>query len=96
MNFKSDNCGPAHPAIIEALTAANTGFAPSYGTDDLTTQVEGRLRDIFEAPEASVHLVATGTAANALALSTLAQPWQTIFCTPLAHIHPDDCHAPEF
>ncbi|MRU16122.1 low specificity L-threonine aldolase [Roseovarius sp. A21] len=96
MSFKSDNCGPAHPAIIEALTTANQGFAPSYGTDDLTARTEARLRDIFEAPEASVHLVATGTAANSLALSTLTQPWQTIFCTPLAHIHTDECHAPEF
>src|SRR6056297_3229090 len=43
-----------------------------------------------------VHLVATGTAANALALATLAQPWQTIYCTPLAHINCDECQAPEF
>ena len=96
MSFKSDNCGPAHPAILQALTDANQGFAPSYGADDLTAQVEAKLREVFEAPEASIHLVATGTAANALALSTLTQPWQTIFCTPLSHIHNDECHAPEF
>ncbi len=96
MSFKSDNCGPAHPAILQALTEANQGFVNSYGGDDLTAQVEAKLREVFEAPEASIHLVATGTAANALALSTLTQPWQTIFCTPLAHIHTDECHAPEF
>jgi threonine aldolase len=43
-----------------------------------------------------VYLVATGTAANALALATLAQPWDAVFCTPLAHINVDECHAPEF
>jgi threonine aldolase len=96
MSFKSDNCGPAHPAIMQALTDANHGFAGSYGGDDLTAQVEAKLREVFEAPEASIHLVATGTAANALALSTLTQPWQAIFCTPLSHIHKDECHAPEF
>jgi len=96
MSFKSDNCGPAHPAIMQALNDANQGFVNSYGNDDLTAQVEAKLREVFEAPEASIHLVATGTAANSLALSTLTQPWQTIFCTPLAHIHTDECHAPEF
>lgn len=96
MNFASDNCGPAHPQVIEALTRANTGFARSYGSDDLTAQASARLRDLFEAPQADIHLVATGTAANALALATLAQPWQAIYCTPLAHIHRDECHAPEF
>ena len=96
MSLKSDNCGPAHPAILQALSDANQGFVPSYGADDLTAQVEAKLREVFEAPEASIHLVATGTAANALALSTLTQPWQCIFCTPLAHIHTDECHAPEF
>ena len=37
-------------------------------------------------PEAEVYLVATGTTANALALATLAQPWETIFCTPTSPI----------
>lgn len=96
MQFASDNCGPAHPGIVQALAAANTGHAPSYGGDDLMARVRARLRELFEAPEAAVHLVATGTAANALALSTLAQPWQTVFCTPLAHIQTDECNAPEF
>ena len=59
-------------------------------------QVRTLIRELFEAPEAAVYLVATGTAANSLALATLSQPWQTIFCSPLAHIHTDECHAPEF
>lgn len=96
MQFASDNCGPVHPEILSALQEANEGFAPSYGEDRLTERCCDLLRELFEAPRASVHLVATGTAANALALSTLARPWQTIFCTPRAHIHTDECHAPEF
>lgn len=96
MNFASDNCGPAHPEVLTAVTHANQGFAPSYGADGLMDAVRERIRELFEAPEAEVFLVATGTAANALALSTMAQPWQTVFCTPLAHIHTDECNAPEF
>ena len=96
MFFGSDNTGPAHPSVMAAMAEANTGFQPSYGDDALMERVRDQIRTLFEAPQASVYLVATGTAANALALATLSQPWQTVFCTPLAHIHTDECNAPEF
>ncbi|GGH31734.1 L-threonine aldolase [Cribrihabitans marinus] len=96
MFFASDNSGPAPQQILDALAAANTGYAAAYGSDPLTAEVQARIREIFEAPQAAVHLVATGTAANALALATLAEPWQTVFCTRVAHIHEDECNAPEF
>ncbi len=96
MFFGSDNCGPAHPDVMQALVDANTGYQASYGEDSIMDEVRDRIRAVFEAPRAAVYLVATGTAANVLALSTLAQPWQTIFCSPLAHIHTDEGHAPEF
>ena len=96
MYFASDNSGPAHPAVLQAVTDANTGYQPSYGNDPMMDQVRDLIRKEFEAPDAAVYLVATGTAANVLALSTLGQPWQAIFCSPLAHIHTDECNAPEF
>ncbi|WP_372609421.1 threonine aldolase family protein [Aquicoccus sp.] len=96
MFFASDNSGPAHPAILDALTRANEGFAMGYGDDAIMDEVRERIRTLFEAPEAAVYLVATGTTANALALASLTAPWQTIFCSPVAHIHEDECNAPEF
>lgn len=96
MYFASDNSGPAHPRVIEALARANEGYSPAYGADALTEAVTARIREIFEAPQASVQLVATGTAANALLLSSHAAPWDTIFCSRNAHIHEDECNAPEF
>lgn len=96
MFFASDNGGPVHPKIMQAIANANAGHVPSYGNDPLTQLAVEMIREVFEAPEAMVRLVATGTAANALILATMAEPWQTIFCTPLAHIHTDECNAPEF
>jgi threonine aldolase len=75
---------------------ANADFAMPYGADPVTEEVREMVRDLFEAPQAAVYLVATGTAANVLALGCYAQPWQTIFCSPVAHIHEDECNAPEF
>lgn len=96
MFFASDNGGPAHPKIMERLARVNDGHAMPYGADTTMDAVRDRLRDLFKAPEAAVYLVATGTAANALALATMAQPFQTIYCTPVAHIEEDECGAPEF
>lgn len=96
MNFASDNTGPVHPNVMAALMDANQGYALPYGADDLTAQAVAMVRDVFEAPAAAVHLVSLGTAANALILATLSDPWQTIFCHRHAHIHEDECNAPEF
>jgi threonine aldolase len=96
MYFASDNAGPAHPAIMDALAKSNEGYALPYGADPIMDEVRAQIREIFEAPEAAVYLVATGTAANSLALATLCQPFETVFCAPVAHIHEDECNAPEF
>ncbi|AWD22752.1 threonine aldolase family protein [Fuscovulum blasticum] len=96
MFFASDNSSGAAPEVMAALAAANDGFTRGYGADALTERVQDRLRELFEAPEAAVHLVATGTAANALALATVAPPWSAIFCHRHAHIAEDECGAPEF
>ena len=94
--FASDNTAPVHPRVMEALAAANHGHAPSYGADPIMEDVRERLRDLLGWPEAAVHLVATGTAGNALALACLARPWSAVFCAPHAHVQEDECNAPEF
>lgn len=96
MFFSSDNAAPAAPQVMDALVRANEGYARSYGADDIMDRVTARLRAVFEAPEAAVYLVATGTTANALSLSVLAQPWQAVYCHRHAHIEEDECGAPEF
>lgn len=96
MFFASDNAGPAHPKLMDALIAANEGYAMGYGADTIMDTVRAEIRKAFEAPEASVHLVINGTSANAILLATMSKPWQTIFCSDVAHIHEDECNAPEF
>ncbi|NNE79671.1 MAG: aminotransferase class V-fold PLP-dependent enzyme [Silicimonas sp.] len=96
MRFASDNSGPVHPRVMEALVAANEGWALPYGNDDWTRNAADKVREVFEAPDAAVYFTATGTSANVILLSTLTQGTQTIFCTPEAHIHVDECNAPEF
>ncbi len=96
MFFASDNSGPVHPKVIEALARANEGHALAYGADAITERAVQRVRDLFEAPDAAVWFVATGSAANSLALACLSRPWDAICCSPSAHIYEDECNAPEF
>ncbi len=91
MEFASDNTSGAAPEILAAINAANAGYASSYGTDPLMDRVRSQIRDIFEAPEAAVYLVATGTAANSLSLSLFCPPWGAVYCHDEAHIEVDEC-----
>lgn len=95
MRLASDNWAPVHPEILAALAAANDGFAPAYGGDDLTRRVERRFCELFER-EVAVFFVSTGGAANSLALAQLSPPWGMILCHEEAHIQMDECGAPEF
>ncbi len=96
MIFTSDNAAGVAPEILAAVAAAAEGPAMPYGADDATARVEARVREIFEAPEARVYLVGTGTAANALALACLCPPWATVYAHDESHIERDECGAPEF
>lgn len=95
MNFASDNVAGASAPVLDALIAANRGPSPAYGTDDLTRDVSQRLAAIFER-DLEVLLVATGTAANALALGAVLSPWGLCVCHEEAHVIDDECGAPEF
>ncbi len=94
MIFASDNWSGAHPTILDAVMRANDGSAPSYGGDALTKKVERRFSELFER-DVAVFFVATGGAANSLALSHLSPPWGMILCHSESHIQMDECGAPE-
>lgn len=95
LNFASDNVEGASPAVMEALLRANAGPAPAYGTDAWTKRVEARFAELFE-HEVAVFPVATGTAANALALAAAVSPWGSCLCHVESHVADDECGAPEF
>jgi threonine aldolase len=95
MDFRSDNVTGVAPEIMAALAAANAGTATSYGGDEATARLEARFSALFETP-VSVFPVATGSAANTLALSVLTPPYGAVYCHADAHINVDECGGPEF
>ncbi len=93
--FASDNTAGICPEALAAIAEANTAAAAAYGDDQWTAQLRDRVREIFET-DCEVFLVFNGTAANALALAQLCRSFHSVVCHTHAHIHTDECGAPEF
>lgn len=96
MNFASDTTAPAHPDVLAGLANANVGAAPSYGADTVNAALRERLITLFETERLAASIVASGTAANALALSLLTPGHGAILCHEAAHVNNHERGAPEF
>ncbi|MEA3017540.1 MAG: threonine aldolase [Sphingomonadales bacterium] len=94
MRFFSDNAAAACPEVLAAIAAANR-LDTAYDGDALSRSLSARFSELFD-HEAEALWVATGTAANSLALAALCPPHGSIVCHRDAHIQNDECGAPEF
>lgn len=92
--FASDNNSGVHPAIFNAMQEANGGHAIAYGDDHYTAEAEKLFRKEFGS-QAEVYFVFIGSAANVLGIKAGTQPHHAVICTETAHIHVDECGAPE-
>ena len=94
MRFMSDNAARVHPKLFEAMAAADRVDA-GYDGDAWSQRLDAAFSDLFESEVAALW-VATGTAANSLALAALCPPHGGTICHRDAHVQNDECGAPEF
>ncbi|MDP3749110.1 MAG: beta-eliminating lyase-related protein [Phenylobacterium sp.] len=94
-DFASDNAAPAAPEAMAALVAANSGFTPGYGSDPISARGADAVRKLLDA-DAEVRFVASGTAANSLALAALCRPFEAVLAHEHAHVCTDETGAPGF
>lgn len=92
--FGSDNHSGVHPRYLAAITAANIGHEPSYGTDAITLEANAMMKRLFGA-DAETFFVFNGTAANVLSLSAIAKPFNAVLASSSSHLVNDECGAPE-
>ncbi len=95
IKFASDNVTGACPEVLDAILKSNDDDKTPYGNDKLSINLKDKFSEIFE-KEVIVFPAASGTAANALALSTITPSFGNIYCHRLSHINVDECGAPEF
>lgn len=93
-SFASDNNAGVHPEIIKAIKAANDGHVLAYGNDAFTARATKLFQKHF-GPDIAVYFVFGGTGANVLGLKAITKSYQTIICAETAHVHVDECGAPE-
>ena len=94
MHFFSDNVTPIAPAVMAAIAAADQADH-GYDGDRWSARLDDAFSTLFETPVSALW-VATGTAANCIALATLCPPYGGILCHEEAHIAVDECGAPGF
>ena len=94
MQFLSDNAAAVHPAVWDAMRAADAPQLP-YDNDALSQALDEKFAALFGRP-CAVLWAATGTAANCLALATMVPPHGGVICHRDAHIETDECGAPGF
>ena len=83
--FASDNYAGICPEALAAMQDANQGYVPAYGEDIWTTRAADAFRTLFE-KDCDVFFAFNGTAANALALASLCQSYNSVICSALAHV----------
>jgi threonine aldolase len=93
-SFASDNASGIHPEVLAAIIAANGGHQGSYGSDVYTERLQETFQSHF-GPTARAYPVFNGTGANVVALQAMTDRWGAVICTDTAHIHVDECGAPE-
>lgn len=94
MHFFSDNATPVSPAVMAAIAAADHADH-GYDGDGWSGRLGGAFSDLFETPVQALW-IATGTAANSIALATICPPYGGVICHEEAHILVDECGAPGF
>jgi len=94
MQFLSDNAARVHPKLWQAMQAADATDAP-YDGDALSMRLDVAFSELF-GRECAALWVATGTAANCLALAAMVQPHGGVVCHREAHIEMDEAGAPGF
>lgn len=94
MQFFSDNAAAVHPAVWKAMMAADAADTP-YDGDALSRELDAAFTALF-GRECAALWVATGTAANCLALASMVAPHGAAVCHREAHIEMDEGGAPGF
>ena len=94
MRFFSDNAASVHSHVMDALAKANHQDT-AYDGDAISGRLNDRFSEVFDTPVEAIW-VATGTAANSLALAAMCQPHQGVICHKEAHIEQDEAGAPGF
>lgn len=94
MHFFSDNATPVCPDVMAAIAAADRADH-GYDGDAWSARLDDAFSALFGTPVQALW-IASGTAANSIALACLCPPYGGVIAHEEAHIVVDECGAPGF
>ncbi len=95
IRFNNDYNRGAHPAILEALAAANCESYGGYGIDPWCEAAAAEIKKYLDRPHAAIHFLVGGTQANFTAISACLRPYQSVVSADTGHIHVHETGAVE-
>jgi len=95
IRFDSDYVQGTHPRILERLQATNATEYPGYGTDEHVRRAKAYIQAACNMPEADVHLMVGGTAANLTLIASTLRPHQGVISPDTGHISTNETGAIE-
>ena len=84
--FTNDYSEAAHPAILQAIAAANTEGNFGYGADPYTARAADIVRTLCAAHGAAVHFLVGGTQTNLTAIAAFLRPHQAVIAAATGHV----------
>ena len=94
-SFLNDYSEGTHPRILEALTRQNMEQQVGYGYDTYSENAKELIKQHLENTAAQVTLVAGGTQANLIIISSALRPHESIISSTLGHINTHETGAIE-
>ena len=94
-SFANDYCEGCHPSILEALAENNLIQQAGYGDDAYTQNAIGSIRQLIGKPDAGVYMIAGGTLANLVVLSSILRPFESVVAANSGHIFVNETGAIE-
>lgn len=85
-SFLDDYSEGAHPQILQALSNTNSSQQRPYGDDEYSAQAKNYIRNATGVPTSAIHLVASGTLANIIAIGNCLRPYEAVIAPDVGHI----------
>lgn len=86
-SFYNDYSEGAHPKILQYIAENNLDQQMGYCLDEYCELGAKRIKKAFGIPEADVHFLPNGTAANIVGLASMLQPFEGVISPDSGHIN---------
>lgn len=94
-SFANDYSEGCHPSVLEALVESNLVQQSGYGDDEYTRRATKIIAELTHKSDVGVHLIAGGTLANLVVLSSILRPFESVVAATTGHIYVNETGAIE-